>query len=77
MTPSECLQPLGPVPTERLRRRKQLGSVNFYATFHIWRHETSKENFAIAIAQWEWTFMRTKGKLGKSILRNLKCSFSQ
>ena len=28
---------LGPVPTERLRlrRRKQLGSVNFYATIHI------------------------------------------
>ena len=28
---------LGPFPTERLRlrRRKQLGSVSFYATFHI------------------------------------------
>ena len=54
--------PLGLFPTERLRlrlrRRKQLGSVNFYATFHIWRRKTSKENFAIeiAIAQWERTF---------------------
>ena len=26
---------LGSIPTERLRRRKQLGSVSFYVTIHI------------------------------------------
>ena len=26
---------LGSIPTERLRRHKQLGSVSFYATIHI------------------------------------------
>ena len=40
---------LGSIPTERLRRRKQLGSVSFYVTIPIQRRKTSKENFAIAI----------------------------